>query len=57
MYFIQFKNEQIYDLTNKMTTEMNHFYVICLTGEKKTRNLLENYSDNRPFVFLTPSAL
>ena len=25
MYFIQFKNEQIYDLTNKLTTEMKHF--------------------------------
>jgi hypothetical protein len=25
MYFIQFKNEQIYDLTNKLATEMNHF--------------------------------
>ena len=25
MYFIQFKNEQIYDLTNKLTTEMTHF--------------------------------
>jgi len=25
MYFIQFKNEQIYDLTNKLTTETTHF--------------------------------
>ena len=40
MYFIQFKNEQIYDLTNKMTTEMNHFYVICLTGEKKNQKFI-----------------
>jgi|TARA_B110000503_G_scaffold26946_1_gene42740 hypothetical protein len=40
MYFIQFKNEQIYDLTNKMTTEMNHFYVISLTGDKKQPEII-----------------
>ena len=34
MYFIQFKNEQIYDLTNKLTTEMTHFQIDQLTGNK-----------------------
>ena len=51
MYFIQFKNEQIYDLTNKMTTEMNHFYVICLTGDKKQPELYQQITMIRDYLF------